>query len=95
MINKDTAYIAFLLGADNFGIISTKLAEYGEDFGMDAEFDLCVQIAEKFIEYDNNSNYYYPQYETLLDFLEEYENDILRLILDEKDFNIIIKEMLD
>ena len=94
MMNKDIAYIAFLLGADNFGIISTKLAEYGQEYGMDAEFDLCLQIADKFMEYDDNTHWYYPQYETLLNFLEEYENDILRFILNEKDFDII-KETQD
>ena len=71
---QDQSYIAFLLATDNFNV-SQDIKWYIENkYDMQAIYDDCMFIAEKFLEYNKKNHNTLSQYDSLVNFVIEYEN---------------------
>lgn len=85
---QDQSYIAFLLATDNFNV-SQDIKWYIENkYDMQAIYDDCMFIAEKFLEYDKKNHNTLSQYDSLVNFVIEYENEIKNYFTSNEDFKI-------
>ena len=74
------SYIIFLLGSDDFKI-SKAIRDYAkQNCDMNATYTLAEQIANKFLEYDKIYYNNLSMYDSLENFLQEYEKQILDFI---------------
>ena len=74
------SYIIFLLGTDDFKI-SKAIRDYAkQNCDMNSTYTLAEQIASKFLEYDKLYYNNLSMYESLENFLQEYEKQILDFI---------------
>jgi len=74
------SYIIFLLGTDDFKI-SKAIRDYAkQNCDMYATYTLAEQIASKFLEYDKICYNNLSMYDSLENFLQEYEKQILDFI---------------
>lgn len=83
-------YIVFLLGSDDFAI-SKRLRDERDFLGMDGFYDLCIEIAKKFQEFDNELMLKYSTidlYSSLQKFLQDYDKQLFDYIEKGIDFDI-------
>lgn len=74
------SYIIFLLGSDDFKI-SKAIRDYAkQNCDMHSTYTLAEQIASKFLEYDKIYYNNLSMYDSLENFLQEYEKQILDFI---------------
>ena len=85
-------YIVFLLGTDNFNI-SWKVQATGKDWGMFQAYESCCYIADKFLQYDKRNEDIMSEYESLCNFLEEYEDEIYEFLDNGTNFEIKGEEL--
>ena len=79
---------SFLLATDNFNV-SKDIKWYIENkYDMQAIYDDCMFIAKKFLEYDKRNYNTLSQYDSLANFVIEYENEIKNYFTSNKDFKI-------
>lgn len=83
-------YITFLFGIDNTEI-GESLRRFAERYGCDSAYEKAKNLAKKFYEFD----LYYEnfktmsQYDSYLEFIEIYEQQIRDYIFEDKDFEIV------
>ena len=86
MKNYDN-YICFVLGADSFKICDT-IRTASASYGMDTIYEKCKYISAKFVEYDKKENKNISTYDSLAEFLVEYEKQIEDFIFDDIEIKI-------